>query len=48
MAEQRIIRDLRTAREHHCDCFTMVVVARHERHGALAGKNLDALLEAVQ
>jgi len=47
MAEQRIIRDLREAREHHCDCFTMVVVARHERHGALAGKNLDAVLEAV-
>jgi precorrin-2/cobalt-factor-2 C20-methyltransferase len=48
MPEERIIRDLREAREHHCDCFTMVVVARRERHGALAGRNLDAILEAVR
>lgn len=47
MPEQRIVRDLRGAREHHCDCFTMVVVTRRERHGALAGENLDVCLERV-
>jgi hypothetical protein len=47
MAEQRIMRDVRLVREHHCDCFTMVVVTRRERAGALAGRNLDAILEAV-
>jgi precorrin-2/cobalt-factor-2 C20-methyltransferase len=47
MADQRVVRDLREVRPEHCDCFAMVVVARGERSGALAGQGLDAVLEAV-
>ena len=37
MAEQRIARDLRALRALRGDCFAMVVVARKERSGVLAG-----------
>jgi precorrin-2/cobalt-factor-2 C20-methyltransferase len=37
MREQRIVRDLRAVHAEHGDCFAMVVVARKERSGVLAG-----------
>lgn len=37
MPEQRIERDLRAVAAEHGDCFAMVVVARKERSGVLAG-----------
>lgn len=37
MAEQRIARDLRDVGAERGDCFAMVVVARKERSGVLAG-----------
>lgn len=37
MREQRIVRDLRQVRAEHGDCFAMVIVARKERNGLLAG-----------
>lgn len=38
MAEQRIVRDLRTVGPERGDCFAMVVVARKERSGVLRGR----------
>jgi precorrin-2/cobalt-factor-2 C20-methyltransferase len=37
MPEQRIERDLRAVGPERGDCFAMIVVARHERSGALTG-----------
>src|SRR5262249_17825790 len=37
MAEQRVDRDLRNVRAARGDCFAMVIVARKERSGVLAG-----------
>jgi precorrin-2/cobalt-factor-2 C20-methyltransferase len=37
MAEQRIERDLRRVAAERGDCFAMVIVARKERSGVLAG-----------
>ena len=37
MGEQRIIRDVREVRHERGDCFAMVVVARKQRNGVLAG-----------
>lgn len=37
MRDQRIVRDLREVRAEHGDCFAMVVIARKERSGLLAG-----------
>lgn len=38
MPEQRVVRDLRDVRAEHGDCFAMVVVARRDRSGVLAGE----------
>jgi precorrin-2/cobalt-factor-2 C20-methyltransferase len=38
MREQRIVRDLDAVRSERGDCFAMVVVARKERSGVLAGR----------
>jgi precorrin-2/cobalt-factor-2 C20-methyltransferase len=37
MREQRIVRDLRAVQAERGDCFAMVVIARKERSGVLAG-----------
>jgi len=37
MPEQKVATDLRAVRTEHGDCFAMVVVARRERSGVLAG-----------
>jgi precorrin-2/cobalt-factor-2 C20-methyltransferase len=37
MGEQRIVRDVRTVRNEHGDCFAMIVVAKKERSGVLVG-----------
>jgi precorrin-2/cobalt-factor-2 C20-methyltransferase len=37
MAEQRVVRDLRTLPPGREDCFAMVVVSRKQRSGVLAG-----------
>lgn len=37
MAEQRIVRDLRTVQAQRGDCFAMVVIAKKERNGVLRG-----------
>ncbi len=38
MAEQKVVSDLRGVRTERGDCFAMVVVARRERSGVLAGE----------
>jgi len=38
MEEQRIVRDLRDVQAERGDCFAMVIVAKKERSGALAGE----------
>jgi precorrin-2/cobalt-factor-2 C20-methyltransferase len=41
--QERIVRDLRLLRNDRCDYFSMVVVARKDRNGILAGReNLAA------
>jgi precorrin-2/cobalt-factor-2 C20-methyltransferase len=47
MPEQRIERDLRAIGPERGDCFAMIVVARHERSGALAGEAQFAPLPAA-
>jgi precorrin-2/cobalt-factor-2 C20-methyltransferase len=37
MAGQRVVRDLTSLRDQRGDCFAMVIVARKERAGVLAG-----------
>ena len=37
MAEERIIRDIRTIQAERGDCFAMIIVSRKERSGLLAG-----------
>lgn len=37
MAEQRIVRDIRTIQSERGDCFAMMIVSRKERSGLLAG-----------
>jgi len=37
MAEQRIVRDIRTIQTERGDCFAMMIVSRKERSGLLAG-----------
>jgi precorrin-2/cobalt-factor-2 C20-methyltransferase len=37
MPEQRIVRDVREVRGEYGDCFAMIMVARKERSGVLAG-----------
>ena len=37
MAEERIVRDIRTIQAERGDCFAMIVVSRKERSGLLAG-----------
>jgi len=37
MAEQTVVRDLRSVRGQYGDCFAMVIVAKKERNGVLAG-----------
>lgn len=37
MAEERIVRDIRTIQTERGDCFAMIVVSRKERSGLLAG-----------
>jgi len=46
MPEQRVVRDLRSVAEERGDCFAMIVVARKERDGVLAG-NVAHPLRAV-
>ena len=41
MAEERIERDLSRVTREDCDCFAMIVVARRERHGLLAGREVS-------
>ena len=48
MPEQKVATDLRTVRAERGDCFAMVVVARRERSGVLAGDvSADAALPEV-
>jgi len=42
MADELIERDLTRVRAEQCDCFAMIVVARGDRAGALAGAVLAA------
>lgn len=44
MAQQRIVNDVRQLQAKRGDCFAMIVVARKERSGVLAG---DVTLESV-
>lgn len=37
MAEERIVRDVRTVERERGDCFGMIIVSRKERSGVLAG-----------
>ena len=37
MAEERIVRDIRTIQTERGDCFAMIIVSRKERSGLLAG-----------
>jgi precorrin-2/cobalt-factor-2 C20-methyltransferase len=37
MSEQRIVRDVRSVRDEHGDCFAMIVVAKKDRSGVLVG-----------
>lgn len=37
MAEERIVRDIRTIQTERGDCFAMMIVSRKERSGLLAG-----------
>ena len=37
MREERIVRDVRSVREEHGDCFAMIIVAKKERSGVLVG-----------
>jgi precorrin-2/cobalt-factor-2 C20-methyltransferase len=37
MSDQRVVRDLRAVQGEHGDCFAMVVVAKKQRSGVLAG-----------
>ncbi len=37
MAEERIVRDIRTIQAERGDCFAMIIVSRKERSGLLAG-----------
>jgi hypothetical protein len=39
MREQRVVRDLREVSSERGDCFAMVVVAKKQRNGVLAGHN---------
>jgi len=49
MPEQKIVTDLREVRAERGDCFAMVVVARRERSGVLAGDvSPDAGLRAME
>jgi len=42
MPEEQIVRDVRQVRPEQCDCFGMIVVARRDRAGLLAGATLAA------
>ncbi|NMO16459.1 precorrin-2 C(20)-methyltransferase [Pyxidicoccus fallax] len=44
---ERVVRDLRTIRNDKCDYFSMVMVAKKERSGVLAGRAVAALAEAT-
>ncbi|MCI0346194.1 MAG: precorrin-2 C(20)-methyltransferase [Chloroflexi bacterium] len=46
MAEQKVVRDLRSVAAERGDCFAMIVVARKDRSGALAG-DVEELLEKL-
>ncbi|HVR64626.1 MAG TPA: precorrin-2 C(20)-methyltransferase [Polyangia bacterium] len=48
MAEERVERDLRRAQSAYGDCFGMVVVARKERSGVLAGEAAPVARGAVR
>jgi precorrin-2/cobalt-factor-2 C20-methyltransferase len=38
MAEERVVRDVRTIQAERGDCFAMMIVSRKERNGILAGR----------
>jgi precorrin-2/cobalt-factor-2 C20-methyltransferase len=44
--QQRIIHDVRSLRNDRCDYFSMVVVARRDRSGILAGQTAARILDA--
>ena len=47
MPDERIERDLAKVTREDCDCFAMIVVARRERHGVLAGAVAAAAREVM-
>jgi precorrin-2/cobalt-factor-2 C20-methyltransferase len=44
---ERVVHDLRSLRNDRCDYFSMVVVAKKDRNGILAGRE-DAVVPAVE
>jgi precorrin-2/cobalt-factor-2 C20-methyltransferase len=46
--QQRVVHDLRSLRNDRCDYFSMVVVAKQDRNGVLAGRAVAAALPGTQ
>ena len=46
--QQRIVHDLRSLRNDRCDYFSMVVVAKQDRNGLLAGRQAASVLPTTE